>query len=306
MDQSREIALAEDMSDEQYAHFLPLKAAADITDLMEYDQFGPTVRMSGDRVFPLMTASFEARLVQPGAIRLNQDLKGFSGKIWLRLDETPNPEDFFDELWLMPICVLGYSRSKFAKFENKTATPLCRSYNGIYPVDGDITPDAPQCAEVRRTAGGYRLVTLCPSAKKMNGEKAACTLTLTVAFLEMNRCLPVIMRFRGAGLSAFINLDSSLTKAMNVARIRKRNLSDIVVHLTVADEGTYVRPVLALQKAPEEFGDISEYRRLAAWYRSELFTNREDPEAEDAEIVGEANNSKAEAEDTEAEEFDLS
>lgn len=306
MEQSKEIALINGMTAEQYTHFLPAKAASDISDILDYDQDGPIVKLPNGEVQPLMNAYFEMKVIQPGSVRLNQALKGYDKKVWLMLEEEPNNEDCTEDAWLLPIRVLGYSRSKFAQFDNKSSKPLCRSLDGVFPVDSDITPDAPQCAEVKKFANGYRLVSLCPSAKKQNGGKAACTLTLSVAFLDIRRCVPVLFRFRGAGLAAYIAMDGSLTKALNVARIRKRNIGDIAVHLTVADEGTYVRPVLNLEKAPEEFGDLGVYKRLAAFYREQLFVAEEDATVEDAEIVGEeTTNNKTETTDVEVEAFDL-
>ena len=285
---------------EQYAEanrnrFLPAKANDDITSVAVYGEDGSEAVMINGNAYPIMDTYFELSLVQPGALRFNDKLKPeYVGKFWKKLSEEPSDEDIVDQLYLIPICVLNYSRSKFAKFDgNKTSTPLCRSRDGMYPETGELTPDAPQCAKLVNN----RLVPLCPSAKKSaSGEKAQCTLTVNVAFLDIQEGIPLFMRMRGTGMQAFIDLDKNMARARNVARIRHRNLDDYVVLLKGKHEGTYARLLASYVKAPEEFGDMSTYRTLAAHYRAKLFNRapqEEEPiDVEEATVIEE----KADAE----------
>lgn len=252
--------------------YFPASLNPDLTGIMTYEADGAVANINGNNV-PIVDAAFDLALVQPGSVQSNKELASKVGKLWLKLGA--DDADFYDELYLIPICIVGYRRSKFTKFDNSTkaSTPLCYSSNGLIPSPSmAVAPDCDQCATVDLVNGSYIMNTVCPSAIWKDGEKPSCQLSVSVAFMTVGDCIPVIMNLHGVGMSAFNKLKRDSKKAKNVARIRKKSLDNYIIRLTTDNAGTYVAPVFSFVEAPADFGDINAYKAIAIYFRNTLFT----------------------------------
>lgn len=265
--------------------YFPASVNPDLSGIMTYDADGAVATINGGSI-PIVDAAFDLALVQPGSVQSNKELASKVGKLWLKYgtDEA----DFFDELYLIPICIVGYRRSKFAKFDNSTkaSTPLCYSSNGLNPSPSmAVAPDCEQCATVAMVNGTYRMDAVCPSAIWKDGEKPSCQLSVSVAFMTVGNCIPVIMNLHGVGMSAFNKLKRDSKKAKNVARIRNKSLDNYIIRLTTDNAGTYVAPVFSFVEAPAEFGDIAPYKAIAIYFRNSLFTRASEETAQPAAVT---------------------
>lgn len=270
------------------AAYYPATLSPDMSGILTYDAEGAVAKINGEDV-KLLDAAFELSLVQPGSVQSKKELASKVGKLWMKVETDPiNNEDFYDELYLMPISVVGYRRSKFTKFDNSTkaASPLCFSLDGLVPSPSmSVTPDCEQCATLERVNGTFRMDAVCPSAIWQNGEKPACQLTMSVAFMTLGKCIPVIMNLHGVGMSAFNKLRRDSKKVKNVARLRNKSIDNYVIRLTTDNAGTYVAPVFSFVEAPEEFGDVSVYKKLAVYFRNSMFTHSSEAAAEETPAV---------------------
>lgn len=274
------------MKSNETAYF-PASISPDMSSIMTYEADGAVANVNGNSV-PIMDAAFDLALVQPGSVQSNKELASKVGKLWLKLGA--DDAMFFDELYLIPICIVGYRRSKFTKFDNnsKASTPLCYSSNGLTPsASMAVPPDCDECAKLSMVNGSYRMDAVCPSAVWKDGEKPACQLSVAVAFMTLGECIPVIMNLHGVGMSAFNKLKRDSKKAKNVARLRKKSLDNYIIRLTTDNAGTYVAPVFSFVEAPEEFGNITPYRDIAIYFRNTLFTHASEEEAKPKQVTTE-------------------
>lgn len=264
-------SISEFMKSNETAYF-PASVNPDMSSIMTYEADGAVAKINGNSI-PIIDAAFDLALVQPGSVQSNKELASKVGKLWMKM--SADDSEFYDELYLIPICIIGYRRSKFTKFDNSTkaSTPLCFSSNGLVPSPSmAVSPDCEQCATVAMVNGSYVMNAVCPSAVWKDGEKPACQLSVSVAFMTVGDCIPVIMNLHGVGMSAFNKLKRDSKKAKNIARIRHKSLDNYIIRLTTDNAGTYVAPVFSFVEAPEEFGDIAPYKDIAIYFRNTLFT----------------------------------
>lgn len=252
--------------------YFPASVNPDLSGIMTYEADGAVANINGNSI-PIVDAAFDLALVQPGSVQSNKELSSKVGKLWLKYGT--DDADFFDELYLIPICIVGYRRSKFAKFDNSTkaSTPLCYSSNGLTPSSTmAVVPECEQCATVDVINGSYIMNAVCPSAIWKDGEKPSCQLSVSVAFMIVGNCIPVIMNLHGVGMSAFNKLKRDSRKAKNVARIRNKSLDNYIIRLTTDNAGTYVAPVFSFVEAPAEYGNMASFKAIALYFRNLLFT----------------------------------
>ncbi len=270
------------------AAYYPATLSPDMSGILTYDDGGAIATINGEKV-TLIDDAFELSLVQPGSVQSKKELASKVGKLWMKVETDPiNEKDFYDQLYLMPISIVGYRRSKFTKFDNnaKAASPLCYSLNGLDPSPTlSVTPDCEHCATLEKVNGTFRMNAVCPSAIWQDGEKPACQLTMSVAFMTLGRCIPVIMNLHGVGMSAFNKLRRDSKKVRNVARLRNKSIDNYVIRLTTDNAGTYVAPVFSFVEAPEELGDVSVYRKLAVYFRNLMFTHSSEAAAEETSVI---------------------
>lgn len=258
--------------------YYPASINPDMSGIMSYDADGAVATVHGNSI-PIIDTAFDLALVQPGSVQSNKELAPKVGKLWMKL--SAEDSEFYDELYLIPICIVGYRRSKFAKFDNSTkaSAPLCYSSNGLLPSNSmSVAPDCNECATLEKVNGSYVMNAVCPSAMWKDGDKPACQLSMSVAFMTIGDCIPVIMNLHGVGMSAFNKLKRESKKAKNIARIRHKSLENYVIRLTTDNAGTYVSPVFSFVEAPAEFGDIAPYRDIAVHFRNTLFTRATEEE----------------------------
>lgn len=218
------------------------------------------VAILGDREIPLLDVAFPIKIVQPGHVTDNKALKDHVAKILVIYDENDPTQESTDHLNLAPITIVGTSMRNFGNFDSAASDKklLCYSSDGIVPADRVEVPLNPCCAEIVMGKNGPQRKVVCPEAIWKDGNKPCCREEVTVAFFDMERHIPILMRLHGTAIGAWNALQRSYRTAKNVARLKRKSIGDYYIELTVDYSGTYVTPVFTLKEGTAEEEDASE------------------------------------------------
>lgn len=231
------------------------------------------VAVLGDQEIPLLDVAFPIKIVQPGHVSDNKALKDFVAKILVVYDENDPTQEATDHLKLAPITIVGTAMRNFGEFDSTAQNKnlLCYSNDGIVPAERVEVPLNTRCADIAMGKDGpYRKV-VCPEAVWNNGNKPCCREEITVAFFDMERHIPIIMRLHGTAIGAWNALQRSYRTAKNVARLKRKSINDYYIELTVDYSGTYVTPVFTLKEGNEITGKSADYIKICKYYMEKLF-----------------------------------
>lgn len=231
------------------------------------------VAILGDREIPLLDVAFPIKIVQPGHVTDNKALKDHVAKILVIYDENDPTQESTDHLNLAPITIVGTSMRNFGNFDSAASDKklLCYSSDGIVPADRVEVPLNPCCAEIVMGKNGPQRKVVCPEAIWKDGNKPCCREEVTVAFFDMERHIPILMRLHGTAIGAWNALQRSYRTAKNVARLKRKSIGDYYIELTVDYSGTYVTPVFTLKEGTEVTGKASDYMQICKYYMEKLF-----------------------------------
>ena len=231
------------------------------------------VAILGDREIPLLDVAFPIKIVQPGHVTDNKALKDHVAKILVIYDENDPTQESTDHLNLAPITIVGTSMRNFGNFDSAASDKklLCYSSDGIVPADRVEVPLNPCCAEIVMGKNGPQRKVVCPEAMWKDGNKPCCREEVTVAFFDMERHIPILMRLHGTAIGAWNALQRSYRTAKNVARLKRKSIGDYYIELTVDYSGTYVTPVFTLKEGTEVTGKASDYMQICKYYMEKLF-----------------------------------
>ena len=231
------------------------------------------VAILGDREIPLLDVAFPIKIVQPGHVTDNKALKDHVAKILVIYDENDPTQESTDHLNLAPITIVGTSMRNFGNFDSAASDKklLCYSSDGIVPADRVEVPLNPCCAEIVMGKNGPQRKVVCPEAIWKDGNKPCCREEVTVAFFDMERHIPILMRLHGTTIGAWNALQRSYRTAKNVARLKRKSIGDYYIELTVDYSGTYVTPVFTLKEGTEVTGKASDYMQICKYYMEKLF-----------------------------------
>lgn len=254
------------------------------------DTAGLNVKLSDELSVPLVTTSFDLKLIQPGHAAVDKKMAEHVCKLCVTLGE--GDQEFFDELYAVPICVVSRSFRKFAAYMggNSENSLICWSSNGLTPSPRmTVAPTSERCAVVEVRGGRTRLVPVCPDAIWNNDRMPHCTCNqyVRVAFLLIDKCIPVTMQLKSTGLGAFNKLLRERNTVANVARIRRKDLSRFVVKISGENRGNYSALNFAFVEAPEEYTNLGAYSEIARYYRDNLFSTVTEDEPVDAPDLSE-------------------
>lgn len=236
---------------------------------------GPVCYVEGEEV-PLLDMAFNLKIVQPGHVPTNKELKDLVGKILIVFDKDQEAEEYTDEMFLLPITHLGSSRSYYKESydaKNGDSRPDCASRDGLYPNRDVVMPMHGQCAELTLGNNDPFLTPVCPKAVWTDGKRPECREQIALAFFDLERHTPVRMYLHGKAISAWTSLRQQYKQARNIARLKKKSINDYVIKLTVNNEGTYVIPQFKLIEAPEKIGKPANWVAVCKYYLQSLFAN---------------------------------
>ena len=272
--------------------YLPSAVSSQGLEIIQSED-GPSAIIDGVE-YPILTEVFNLSIVQPGHAQRDQKFIGHAGEVYIEeLDE------FYKERTLLPIRIIRFGQQLFdgnydTKKENK---PLCYSIDGMKPSSKVFNPKCGlggECAVIEEGRNGpYRKLT-CPKAVWENGAKPECRGYVVVAFLDVTdpeTPIPLRMTLKGTGMSALTTLNRAYERIKNVARLKKQNLSDYSVKLTVDNKGTYCVPVFT---PTYDASKPSKYMYMRAYYRDVIerydrtAATIEDSESGKIEAVGNA------------------
>lgn len=236
------------------------------------DDDGDIAVIDGQEI-PLLDVAFNIKIVQPGHVTENKVLKDHVAKILVIYDENDPTQESTDHLNLAPITIVGTSMRNFGNFDSASSDKklLCYSNDGIVPADRVEVPLNPCCAEIVMGKNGPQRKVVCPEAVWEDGNKPCCREEVTVAFFDMDRKIPILMRLHGTAIGAWNALQRSYRTAKNVARLKRKSIGDYFIELTVDYSGTYVTPVFTLKEGTAETGKSSDYTRICKYYMEKLF-----------------------------------
>lgn len=200
-------------------------------------------------------------------------MKDHVAKILVIYDENDPTQESTDHLNLAPITIVGTSMRNFGNFDSAASDKklLCYSSDGIVPADRVEVPLNPCCAEIVMGKNGPQRKVVCPEAIWKDGNKPCCREEVTVAFFDMERHIPILMRLHGTAIGAWNALQRSYRTAKNVARLKRKSIGDYYIELTVDYSGTYVTPVFTLKEGTEVTGKASDYMQICKYYMEKLF-----------------------------------
>lgn len=215
---------------------------------------------------PLFTDTFSIMVVQNGHSSSDAKFKNKAGKIFV-----DGLDDFFDERILLPMTVVRYGQNLYpGAYQPGTVTkPICYSVNGVYPSRKVADPMNAVCAEIEEGRDGQPyLRTVCPKAMWNDDQKPECRRYIVLSFLDITdpeTPFPVRMQLKGSAYAAWNAINQSYKRTANVARLKRQNINDYVLKLSVEDKGTYYVPVFTPVYSDEK---PSKYLELRARYRN--------------------------------------
>jgi len=277
----------------QDVSFLPATVSAPI-EVIEGDN-GDIV-LIGTTEVPVVDTMFEIQLIQPGHIKENKALKGKAGHWWIGItpekkkgepvsvDEfTENTIAFAETVRLLPIAPISRGRTLFPPYDSGDRTLMCYSRDGMVPSTKVISPFAAKCAQIT-DKGRYE--PLCTKAIWVDGQKPECSDQITMAFYDLDRKIPVLMKLSGTGISAWNKFLKALKKQRNIARIKGKRVEDFILVVSSDTKGTYELPVFTYVEATED--NPRDYIPLLKWYETTLLTKYAGKEEEIVETVSDA------------------
>lgn len=233
----------------------------------------------GEEVVPLMEMAFNVQIVQQGSVQANPALAGKANKffIQIRSDDLANPDNIVVEnLKLMPITLVRYSFRFFeGSYSNKPGDSnklLCYSANGLVPTVSSGAKNS-RCGVMETKNGETYLKVVCPFATWSDNTKPQCAQYIDLAFLDIERKIPLVLSLHSTGLGAYHKLRRSYKTLKNVVRLKKKSINDYIIDLTLdTSNPMYCVPSFNLVEAGPEF-NISELIQLRNYYMSNLFNN---------------------------------
>lgn len=244
---------------------------------MEYDlpiaqtDDGPVATVNGEEV-PLLDIFFDLQIVQPGHVTQNKKLSSLVGKILVLYNKEEPDSEYAEELYLIPITILGYGQRNFGPYDTQEGKLLCYSMDGVTPAERVTAPLHHVCAEVVFRNGEYIRNLVCPHATWSDDKKPDCRTVVSLAFLDMERKVPVRLQLHGTGIGAWNQLQKAYKQARNVARLRKKSINDCIIKLYIRNEGTYMVPEFKVQEAPESLGRPIDWLPVCKYYMQTIFS----------------------------------
>lgn len=276
------------MTQSANSQFLPVNIKP--AEIFEGDN-GPLTLVSGNEVIVVDTI-FDVRLVQPGHVKKNKELKNYIGQFYY-----PDLELSVEKLRLLPISIIGRGRRLYPPYDSGDNQLLCYSHDGLVPAGKVESPFSDRCAMITEKG---RYEALCEKAKWIGGTPPDCGDQLSLALYDIDKKLPIRMQLSGTGISAWNKFNKELKKQRNIARIKGKKVADHILEVTGELEGTYCRPIFSYVEAPDE--NPGAYAPLLEWYLRNVvpvIASKEQEETDKEAGSGASSESSAPISDTE-------
>ena len=262
---------------EQRKRNFALAAAFQPLDIVFDDEGWPFGRIGTDEEIPILSQDFELRIIQPGSVKHNKNLAPHIGKMML---PGLDAETSYDSMLLMPITIVWEGFRNFAPYVDGQTDEalLCYSCNGFTPSPKVTSPLNNVCTQLVVDEGGrpYRKI-VCPYAIWEKGKKPVCRSIIALAFLALlvdGLRIPVRLQLHGTGMGAWNQLQREYKRTKNVAKLKRKSISDYVIRLTLENNGTYSSPRFTMIEAEEKLGKVSRYLPLIGRYMEHLYSRK--------------------------------
>ena len=247
---------------EQRKRNFALAAAFQPLDIVFDDEGWPFGRIGTDEEIPILSQDFELRIIQPGSVKHNKNLAPHIGKMML---PGLDAETSYDT-------IVWEGFRNFAPYVDGQTDEalLCYSCNGFTPSPKVTSPLNNVCTQLVVDEGGrpYRKI-VCPYAIWEKGKKPVCRSIIALAFLALlddGLRIPVRLQLHGTGMGAWNQLQREYKRTKNVAKLKRKSISDYVIRLTLENNGTYSSPRFTMIEAEEKLGKVSRYLPLIGRY----------------------------------------
>lgn len=245
--------------------FLPPPAEGQPALSTELDADGWQIARIGEERFPIMSTDFSLILIQTKHITRDKTHASHYGEFFIE-----GLQEYASELRLLPMSILHQGMRYFAEYESgdEGQNLLCYSTDGVTPSPRIPAPQSPVCSEVVMRAGRPYRAFVCPHAIWQGENKPRCRNEATVAFLDLERKIPLRFQLKGLAMSAWNALRREYSRACNVAKLRGLSIADFSIRLSTEEKGEFMVPVFTMR---HDEAQPSRYQPLLRLYLDLLY-----------------------------------